>query len=457
MDHPGRVQLQTSLKPTAVSLPFDVLSKIFFDCLPDRRFPRASCREAPLLLCRVCSDWRRVALASHRLWAKLSVMKNYGTILTNPSSAIVEWISRAGKCALSFQFDSARFSADEWIEVITSILPYRERWGHIAGRLSGEQWRLVYSAISEGAPLLQYIYISLFAKRRMGLDHPEIRLSATPILRNLTLRPHHRILGLEACNRSLQHLSVCVQSLNECWSYLIHCPNVEVFRLKGGRLAREPICMGSGVLERRRMVTLELAVPFAGPLLDQLHLPVLKSLCFGSGEAGSVVSSFLLRHRPPLVSFTLSDSANNFLSDDLFDCLRLCPALTTLVVGERTRLDNADIVQLKLGLQGGENICPRLEEIGIGCVHGNVSYLEDMVVSRWKGADKAVPSTTLKGMNSTQSYQWERNLRKISLGICYFRELEYIGNNSSAFTERRRIAKCIEEGLDIIVDKGQCT
>ncbi|KAE9400643.1 hypothetical protein BT96DRAFT_818902, partial [Gymnopus androsaceus JB14] len=49
-------------------LPAEVLSEIFFHCLPTDRNPVRSIKEAPLLFTRVCSRWRSIALESPRLW-----------------------------------------------------------------------------------------------------------------------------------------------------------------------------------------------------------------------------------------------------------------------------------------------------------------------------------------------------------------------------------------------------
>ncbi|TDL20837.1 hypothetical protein BD410DRAFT_359575 [Rickenella mellea] len=447
--HHGLAQPQTTSTITGVgcaSLPFDMLSKVFFDCLPDGGFPGFSRKEAPLLLCRVCRHWRTVALASHLLWAKLTIRKHSnGTIVTTPSLAIGVWISRAGQCTLSFRFVNFEFSFEERIGIITSILPYRKRWEHLEGHLIGQQWLTIRSAISEGAPLLQYIDISLPPFEN---NDPEMRLSATPVLRSLILHSHHNILGLEACTRTLQLLSVYVRNLDECLSYLVHCPSLKFAKLKGNFPVTSPTPEGFRTLEMQQILTLKLHVSFAGPLLDRLHSPVLESLCFGSLDAGFVVSSFISRCSPPLATLIIFDSAENFSSNDLLDCLRCCPSLTFLIVRNRMWLGNTDMDQLQLGSERDKNICPRLEQIYLSCCgRGNMSHVEDMVLSRWKGADDVVSSASLD-CTSAQSYRWERNLRQISLDTCDFED--YSSNQSIYFIKRPKIAKCIEEGLFIL-------
>ncbi|KAJ6564116.1 hypothetical protein B0H19DRAFT_941623, partial [Mycena capillaripes] len=52
-------------------LPQEVIENIFLDCLPTHRNAIMSTSEAPLVLCRICSAWRSIAVSLPRLWASL--------------------------------------------------------------------------------------------------------------------------------------------------------------------------------------------------------------------------------------------------------------------------------------------------------------------------------------------------------------------------------------------------
>ncbi|PPQ95683.1 hypothetical protein CVT26_008335 [Gymnopilus dilepis] len=54
-------------------LPDDILSEIFYQCIHSHRNPLMSASEAPVLLTRICSRWRSVALSSPELWARLHI------------------------------------------------------------------------------------------------------------------------------------------------------------------------------------------------------------------------------------------------------------------------------------------------------------------------------------------------------------------------------------------------
>ena len=55
-------------------LPFEILSKIFINCIHSDRCqqPQPNVNVAPLLLCRVCRHWRDVAMAVPKLWVDLN-------------------------------------------------------------------------------------------------------------------------------------------------------------------------------------------------------------------------------------------------------------------------------------------------------------------------------------------------------------------------------------------------
>jgi len=93
-------------------VPTDVLCEIFVHCLPKIERPAYNSRiakEAPLLLCQVCSKWRRTAIKFPTLWKALVLQRVYTfnddteSSLVDPSLSTVlnSWFARAGTCSLS--------------------------------------------------------------------------------------------------------------------------------------------------------------------------------------------------------------------------------------------------------------------------------------------------------------------------------------------------------------------
>ncbi|KAK7001365.1 hypothetical protein R3P38DRAFT_3284217 [Favolaschia claudopus] len=82
-------------------LPMDILEAIFLACLPTSRNAAMSLREAPLLLCRVCSAWRAAALSMPRLWASLHIPVDFIMAKDSRSFAVDQWLNRAAAASMS--------------------------------------------------------------------------------------------------------------------------------------------------------------------------------------------------------------------------------------------------------------------------------------------------------------------------------------------------------------------
>ncbi|KAJ7149468.1 hypothetical protein C8R43DRAFT_1007201 [Mycena crocata] len=83
------------------NVPVEVLSEIFFACLPRVEYTPASRRFAPLLVSWVCVHWRNVALSLPRLWTSLALQpkKPWDHLIYLSQSRF--WLARTGRCNLS--------------------------------------------------------------------------------------------------------------------------------------------------------------------------------------------------------------------------------------------------------------------------------------------------------------------------------------------------------------------
>ncbi|KAF7376777.1 hypothetical protein MSAN_00095000 [Mycena sanguinolenta] len=82
-------------------LPADVVQEIFIACLPTTRNAVMSTKEAPLLLCRICSAWRTIALSTPRLWASLHAPLDFILLKESRISAVTQWLQRSAACPIS--------------------------------------------------------------------------------------------------------------------------------------------------------------------------------------------------------------------------------------------------------------------------------------------------------------------------------------------------------------------
>jgi hypothetical protein len=155
----------TILSPARRLLP-DILQEIFYHCI-GRTYPILSATEAPMILTRVCSLWRSVALSSPRIWTRLHIplpgdplaYSKYGNFGTSDDRAVEvrrqifsktmqlrcrvkDWLGRSGSLPLSlsisfpFRYEPPTDSGAEGDEVVDplfhTIRPFASRWRHLA-------------------------------------------------------------------------------------------------------------------------------------------------------------------------------------------------------------------------------------------------------------------------------------------------------------------------------------
>ncbi|PPQ66565.1 hypothetical protein CVT24_007131 [Panaeolus cyanescens] len=130
-------------------LPLEVLSEIFFLCLPVSTFIQPSTQQGPLLFNQVCSLWRQVCISSPRLWGSLCTMRREIPAFdsgTPPSfedisrkdrnwNALVSlWISRSRDIPMQIRAKLAEGEADEALwDIIQSA---HRRWQKVDFDLS---------------------------------------------------------------------------------------------------------------------------------------------------------------------------------------------------------------------------------------------------------------------------------------------------------------------------------
>ena len=99
-------------------LPSEVLATIFIFCLPKatqlRPIKPISTSDAPLLLCNICSFWRRLAISIPQLWNRFSSFRRVSVAPRGEEQTYTDrfiecthtWLRRAGALPLSIYFSS---------------------------------------------------------------------------------------------------------------------------------------------------------------------------------------------------------------------------------------------------------------------------------------------------------------------------------------------------------------
>ncbi|KAF8650054.1 hypothetical protein AX16_005444 [Volvariella volvacea WC 439] len=212
-------------------LPHDILREIFIQCLPTDDFALMKTSEAPLLLGRVCSAWRQVALVTPRLWQSMHIP--YTNAFEQTSSAIAAfktawrsrldgislWLSRSGTLPLSISchFSDARMnttSFEQWVQnpplvanLLGLLLSVKDRWRHvhISKRAKNIDLSPILGVEPNSVPLLESLSLQAHDEW-IGLGFPS-NILKSPQLRNLLVQPLNNNLDTPAC-RQLTSLSI---------------------------------------------------------------------------------------------------------------------------------------------------------------------------------------------------------------------------------------------------------
>ncbi|KAJ7910265.1 hypothetical protein B0H13DRAFT_2329539 [Mycena leptocephala] len=154
--------------PTILSLATELTAEIFVHCLPElTSAPQTD--TAPLLLGRICSTWRDIALATPELWSRLNI--------TGSGAYAAHWLARAGDWPLTLVVE---YPEDELIAVLKEHAP---RWRDVFLRLSFAQFQSFGSDLH--LPLLQRLNISLDSTYAPENHDPIGAFRNAPALRQL--------------------------------------------------------------------------------------------------------------------------------------------------------------------------------------------------------------------------------------------------------------------------------
>ncbi|KAJ7464744.1 hypothetical protein B0H11DRAFT_2051044 [Mycena galericulata] len=143
-------------------LPPDIVREIFVACMPVDQNAAMSAHEAPLLLGRICSAWRTVALSTPTIWSSIHIVEP----LVDPSEEIYEgclqlvrtWLERSGAVPLSISFRGCGNPLLDPSPYFETVVSFSHRWQHIS------LWGCSGISLSKAqVPMLQSIKILDYA------------------------------------------------------------------------------------------------------------------------------------------------------------------------------------------------------------------------------------------------------------------------------------------------------
>ncbi|KAJ6473280.1 hypothetical protein C8R45DRAFT_1217710 [Mycena sanguinolenta] len=300
-----------------LTLPFEITSAIFVDCLPDlqdappildfspERLP------IPVLLTQICRTWREIAFKIPRIWATFSLRVDEvrGRDHTLLPRRLAEWLEKAGSSPLSFILKrNIHTGPAASAPLLDPIFALSNRWQNVHVRLSHQDF------VKEQFQLNVRGRLHSLEELRINTKY----CSGTTIVTAFELAPRLRSVSLDGLSasvillpwRQLTHFSSglingmdCLHVLRSADS-LVECK----FDLIDGNMDEMALLPKNVTLQ-----TLHLrGDTVCSDILSILTLPSLVELQYDGGGVSDYHEdfvNFLSRSRPPLSRLSLYDGA----------------------------------------------------------------------------------------------------------------------------------------------------
>jgi hypothetical protein len=433
-------------------LPWDVLERIFFSCLPEGRIWVPKVLDPPLVLCQVCKHWRNIALSMPQLWSSLCVeMTSMGC---KPMLSLIEiWLSRSATRDLTLSILHPYVSRDpsgnlerrpygrreDTNAVLSIFLQYFSRWKEVLLELHGYAYPALQEAPYTATSLLDTLTLSTSMGLCMNTTMALSRMfQATPNLRNVTWTQHRDQLVPTFPWAALTRLHIIASlSITDCLGILREGVNlVDCAFLRIVLPSQAPTFAPFRMPEIR---VLEICSKVdIGPFLDYLTLPFVERIRIGCLHASHTARrwphlqflSLLSRSQCSLQWLTLSDTP--ITEGELLQCLwQVQTSLFGLSIDNSRHtscVSTALVDLLTVGNSTGRCLCPLLRSITLqGCISTVDGAIANMVESRWS-VD-----------NSTRRHAADLEFVEIRLRPGHARDV-------------RRLEALRDEGLDVRVD-----
>ncbi|KAJ6508526.1 hypothetical protein C8R45DRAFT_1208185 [Mycena sanguinolenta] len=372
-------------------LPPDILRVIFVSCLPTNRNAVMSAQVAPLLLCRVCSAWRTIALSTPRLWASIHAPFDYVLRKESRKPAVVQWLQRSGACpiSLSVVFEDLRWAdqSSSGSALLTSLAEFSARWQHVefmelspvrAHELAG-----IRTPALESLKLTGHMSGSLLAA---------LELVKAPMLRAVALH-----------SRSAEHLDDIVLAMPLIWDQLTHlvfqcngahrgflfqnvlvvlerCPQLISFQVS----LRNSIGFSSGSISLPSLEILilegSMQTRSLSHLIEYVSMPRLRQFHFPTPGRNRSFSLTDLGARSPLIECLDSIYLSSFSAESLLEGLQSLRSLRKLVVfdSDSRTTQLLDLLTPKPNVKA--LLCPALQELVVSYCSGLEQFTLDAFI-----------------------------------------------------------------------------
>ncbi|KAJ7756259.1 hypothetical protein B0H16DRAFT_696271 [Mycena metata] len=268
------------LPATIQTLPPEILAEIFVNFLPPHpEFPPLAGLLSPLLLCRICQQWRAIALSTPALWSAIRV----ATALEwsdeeegRQFEVLTTWLARSRDCPLSLSLSGASHS-HLMPDLLQAIWPHRERWEYLDVLINMQDIHLMQGDM----PLLRHITFGPDGFYPRGIKPPPTLFERAPSLRSVVLGVNFLVDCLRLPWANLTHLEAQCLYEHECTDVLRDATNLVSCKLN---VIQDELAEDAGSAVPVHLHLRDLVLCPKNPnvwlweILDDLTLPALRRL-----------------------------------------------------------------------------------------------------------------------------------------------------------------------------------
>ncbi|KAF7369861.1 hypothetical protein MSAN_00615100 [Mycena sanguinolenta] len=168
-------------------IPQDIVEEVFWNCLPTGHNAIMSAVEAPLLLGRICSAWRSIALSMPKLWTSLHIATAFVTSSEGKHAAMVAWLERSAPRPLTLSVMGQgmwQHADSDTLDIPTSLLPFSSRLGVL--HISNIRLESLAKLVNVHAPSLTEIQLTFVDQPFMDpLEDIQSRFLSSNIFRSM--------------------------------------------------------------------------------------------------------------------------------------------------------------------------------------------------------------------------------------------------------------------------------
>ncbi|KAJ6491815.1 hypothetical protein C8R47DRAFT_1319567 [Mycena vitilis] len=322
-----------------LTVPVELLELIFRLCLPQSHYIVPNPLQAPLLLCQICSSWRKVAILNPHLWCSLSL-----NLYRRPGAwkeFMSSWLGRSGDTPLSLSFEGAVNNPYFNDHIAKVVLKDSKRWRRL--RLDVPSSSLS-KLLNTDMPLLETLEIAAYK------TYPGVFISSAdaPRLRSLVLvgaqtEPKNIHVPWDRLTRF--HAAMVALDLDKCLPVLAKCRNLTQCTIQLSLVDTIQVSQAQNLLPVRmprlrnlfvigRIDQSAVTTFFANvelPSLDRLELVNVPAGPFNLRPASSIVA---LARESNLRSLYLTGGRPKYL----FETVVAIPSLRAVVLGDEDKL-----------------------------------------------------------------------------------------------------------------------